>query len=274
MPPAVIRGVVALLVVLVAACSGNDSGRFGRMPSDRHRPVPHAPLDGGVAFDFRWVRIEPSAHVGSERTCDVTYIGGRERVTRRIERRYGDREVSDRLSLRCREGGSEAWIDLIFPPAASAFASTIEVGQRLAVEVVSATGGFENATVAEFRAIVVGAEGVATPLPIVDSVPAAFDFGQVGAHPEVVGRVEPCGVAWFGAIDPIPTEARDRYPRGATHRLELSCSSVRGEAMVDIVTTPRAVVDLLRVERGARIRLRILAARGGTDDVPLVRLEP
>lgn len=274
MDAAVIRSVAIAIALTLVACGSSESGRFGRMPSDRHRPQPRAPLDGGVPFDFRWVRIEPASHVGAERSCDVTYVGGRESVSRRIERRYGTREVSERVSIRCRAGASESWVDLVFPPAASSFASAIAVGQRLTVDVVSEAGGFENATIAEFRAIVTGAENVAGPLPIVNSVPAAFDFDQLPAHPELVGRVEPCGVAWIGSIEPIPTEARDRYPRGATHRLKLSCSSTAGEAMVDIVTTPRAVVDLLRLERGIRVRLRVLAARGGTDDVPLVRLEP
>lgn len=275
MDAAVIRSILALSLAIVASgCGNSDPGRFGRMPSDRHRPVPHASTDGGVPFDFRWVRIDPETNVGTERICDVTYVGGRERATRRIERRYGEREVAERMSVRCRSGASESWLDLVFPPAASAFASRIAVGQRLTVEVLEPTGGFENATIAEFRAVVTGAEDVATAVPILSTVPAAFDFDQVASHPEVVGRVEPCGVAWIGSIDPIPTEAKDRYPRGATHRLALSCSSVRGESSVDVVSTPRAVVDLLRLERGIRVRLRVLAARGGTDDVPLVRLEP
>lgn len=265
---------LSLFLVLVAACGSSDSARFGRMPSDRHRPVPHAPADGGVAFDFRWARIDPEPNVGQTRSCDVTYVGGRESVTRRIERRYGDRQISARISVRCRADQGESWVDLIFPPAASSFVDTIEVGQRITVEIVSATGGFENATVAEFRAIVDGAENVAPPIPLEATVPAAFDFSQLERHPEAIGRVEPCGVAWIGSIDPIPTEARDRYPRGATHRVKLACSSVSGESMVDVISTPRAIVDTLRLQRGMRAKLRILASRGGTDDVPLVRLEP
>lgn len=260
------------LVAVSAGCGQESQTRFGRMPNDRYRPIAHAPLDGGMPFDFRWARIEPEAHVGQTRTCDVTFVGAREHVTRRIERRYAGHEVSERTSIRCRAPSGESFVDLVFPPEAGSFADAIAVGQRLTVEVIGATGGFENATVAEFRAIVTGAENVAAPEPILPTVPAAFDFRQAESHPELVGHAQPCGISWVGSIQPIPREARSRYPRGASHVVPIACASIRGESFVDVVATPRSAADLLRLARGERVSLKILATAGGTDDVPLTRL--
>lgn len=265
-------GLAAMLACVLGACGAEPEAALGRMPNDRGRPVAEPALDAGIPFDFRWVRIADEPHIGQTRQCDVVFVGTVEQVERRIERRYVGREVAQRVSVRCGAAAGETWLDLVFPPAAIGFASTIRVGQRLLVEVIAADGGFEDATVAEFRAVM-GGSGLATasvdePL----SIGAGFDFDQVDVHPELVGRVEPCSVVWVGPIRRIARELRDRYPRGATHVLPLACHATRGDSPVDVVATPRTAPDFLAIRRGSRVRLRIVAARAGADDEPVTRL--
>jgi hypothetical protein len=254
-----------------AGCSRDSEPNLGRLPNERARAVTVPMLDAGVAFDFRWVRIAAEPHVGQTRQCDVVFVGAREQVARRIERRYA-REVAERLSVRCGAAGGESWIDLVFPPAAIGFASTIHPGQRLMVEVVAPNGGFDDAVVAEFRAVAEGGENATERISEPLSVPAGFDFRQVIVHPELVGRVQPCSISWVGTIRRVEPELRERFPQGASHVLPITCQHTRGDSHVDLVSTARGAPDLLALRRGARIRLRILAARGGASDEPLARL--
>lgn len=264
---------VAFACLGLAACGKSSESSLGRMPNDRGHSVAVPELDAGIPFDFRWARIDPAAHEGETRTCDVVLVGVREGATHRVERRYG-REVADRLTVRCRARTGEAWLDVIFPPAAAGFAQRIRAGSRLTVEVVSAFGGFDGTTVGEFRAVTdlpdagtIGAEDETT------ATSAGFDFRQIEGHPELVGTVQPCSVAWVGQIDRIATEQADRFPSGATHILSIACTHARGDSRVDLVATPRSAPDLLAIRRGSRIRVRILALRGGAADEPLGRLQ-
>lgn len=246
---------------------------MGRMPNDRGHSVVVPILDGGVPFDFRWARIDPTAHVGETRSCEVVFVGARETATHRIERRY-QMDLAERVSVRCRAGTGESWLDVVFPPAAAGFAQRIRSGDRLVVEIVSASGGLDGATVGEFRAVAaVPDAGVRTSEEETPSVSAGFDFRQIQGHPELVGKIQPCSVAWVGSIDRIAPEQADRFPTGATHILSIACAHARGDSRVDLVATPRTAPDLLPIRRGSRLRVRILALRGGAADEPLARLE-
>lgn len=267
------RSLVVVACLALCACGRQPEPSLGRMPSDRGHSQVSPLLDAGVPFDFRWARIDPGSHVGQTRTCDVVQVGVREGTTHRIERRY-QRDLSERISVRCRASSGETFIDVVFPPAAAGFAQRIRVGNRLVVEIVSASGGFEGATVGEFRAVAEAPTDASVPLPEeAASVSAGFDFRQIQGHPELVGTVQPCSVAWVGPIDRIADEQRDRFPGGATHTQSIACAHARGDSRVDLVATPRSAPDLLALRRGSRIRVRILALRGGAADEPLARLE-
>lgn len=267
------RSFVLVACLGLGACGSQPEPTLGRMPNDRGHSVVTPVLDGGVPFDFRWARIDPAAHVGQTRTCDVVFVGVREAATHRIERRY-QRELSERLSARCRATSGESFIDVVFPPAAAGFAQRIRVGNRLLVEIVSASGGFDGATIGEFRAVTEAPPDAGMPATDeASSVSAGFDFRQIQGHPELVGTTQPCSVAWVGPIDRIAEEQKDRFPHGASHAQSIACTHARGDSRVDLVATPRSAPDLLAIRRGSRIRVRILALRGGAADEPLGRLE-
>jgi hypothetical protein len=176
--------------------------------------------------------------------------------------------------VRCGAPTGEGWADLIFPPPSAGLIPDVTGGKRLRVAVIAASGGFDDAPILAFLAVI-GDAPAAGPLDEdFESIRAGFDFGALDARPELMGSSAVCAVAYASAPEPIAEEKLERYPGGATHRLGLVCGHARGDAWVDLVFTAEQADDVLALRRGARARLRILAVEGGAAGLPIVTIAP
>jgi hypothetical protein len=211
--------------------------------------------------------------VGKERACDVWMAGQPQNLGVRRGTRYPIPVAARRL-VRCGAVTGEGWADLVFPPPSASLVGSVVSGKRLRVSVVAASGGFEDAPILAFLAVIGDLPGVPVLADDFESLQAGFDFGAVADSPELVGTDATCAVAYAGAPEPIAEDRLDRYPGGATHRLGLVCAHAAGDAWVDLVFTAERVDEILALRRGARARIRILSAEGGAADLPIVALSP
>ncbi len=268
----------ALLGLGLAAC-GTGSRRSPEPEDEAHRrPAPPAlpaaeVIDADAPLDMRALRIRPEHHVGKERVCDVWMAGQSQPVGTRVATRYPMRVAVRRL-VRCGAVTGEGWADLVFAPASASLVGSVVSGKRLRVAVVAASGGFEDAPILEFLAVIGDMPGVPAADEDFQSLRAGFDFGAVAGQPELVGTDATCAIAYASPPEPIPEDRLDRYPGGATHRLGLVCAHAAGDAWVDLVFTAERVEEVLALRRGARARIRVLSAEGGAADLPIVALSP
>lgn len=256
---------IVIAMSLVTGCR-RAAERLPPMPQPRSRVVQDPVFDPNKPFDFRLVRIRPEAHLLAERLCDVVFVGAAETVTRRNGRRYPIKPAARRL-VRCGAPDAESYVDLVFPPDARSFVSTIEAGMRLRVQVIASDGGFEDAPVVSFIAVLDGARDVVAPKPPLTHMPIADDvelFARTVRAPQKLR----CAVAYARALERIPEARAHRFPRGATSHSIVSCRGPRGDRFVDVVFTNRTSAQSLALVEGRVVRLSRLYPRGGEGNVP------
>jgi hypothetical protein len=264
----------AFFALALAAC-GTGRQRSSEDEDEAHRrPPPPAPdavqvIDADAPLDVRALRVEPELHLGKERVCDVLRAGEPQAIGARLGARYPVPVAARRL-VRCGARAGEGWADLIFPPPSEGFVESAVSGKRLRVSVVAASGGFGDAPILAFVAVI---GDVPVPPALeqdIESLHAGADFGALADRADLLGKESICAIAYAGAPEPIREAERARYPAGATHRLGLVCAHAAGDAWVDLVFTAERVEDMLALRRGARLPLRILALDGGKADLPIV----
>lgn len=241
------------------------------MPSARNRVVPDPAFDANKPFDFRLVRVRPDAHVGQERLCDVVFVGAAETVTRRNGRRYPIKPAARRL-VRCGAIEAESYVDLVFPPDARSFVSSIELGMRLRVQVIAADGGFEDAPVVSFVAALDGARDVVAPRPPLTHLPIADDVERFARTIRPPQKLK-CAIAYARPLERITQARAHRFPRGATSHTLLSCRGPRGDRFVDVVFTSRTAAQSLGLVQGRVVRLTRLHPRGGEGNTPFALVD-
>lgn len=262
--------VIALVCAsLLSACQVPDE-RLPPMPSLRGRAPTEPTFDPNRPFDFRLVRVGSEVHVDKERICDVVFVGAAEAVTRRNGRRYPIKPAARRL-IRCGAEQAESYVDLVFPPDARSFVSAITVGIRLRVKVIAIDGGFEDAPVVSFVAVLDGATDIIAPRPPLRHVAIADDVGRF-ARTENPPQKLRCAIAYARPLERIVETRAHRFPRGATSHSLVSCRGPRGERWVDVVFTPRTAIQWLALTEGRIVRLSRLHPRGGEGNRPFAIL--
>lgn len=258
---------IAIACVAVVGCRV-DNERLPPMPHGRR--VPREPaFDPNRPFDFRLARVRPEAHLDTERLCDVVFAGAAVAVSRRSGGRYPIKPAARRL-IRCGAPDADVAVDLVFPPDARSFVSAVEVGMRLRVKVIAADGGFEDATVVSFVAVLDGARDVATPRPPVAIIPIADDVERF-ARRRAPQKLR-CAVAYARPLERIGQMRSHRFPRGATSHSVVACRGPRGDKWIDLVFTSRTAPQALALTVGRVVRLSRLHPRGGEGDVPFAIL--
>ena len=254
---------------LLCACKAPDE-RLPPMPSVRARAHAEPAFDPNRPLDFRLVRVRPEAHLDKERICDVVFVGAAESVTRRNGRRYPIKPAARRL-IRCGSEQAESYVDLVFPPDARSFVSAITVGIRLRVQVIAIDGGFEDAPVVSFIAVLDGASEIIAPRPPLRHVAIADDVDRF-ARTENAPQKLRCAIAYARPLERIGQTRAHRFPRGATSHSLVSCRGPRGERWVDVVFTPRTAIQSLALMEGRIVRLSRLHPHGGEGNRPFAIL--
>ncbi len=268
------RRLLPFLALVATACgSFDDPASPSHDEADRRRPEPPVAasrvIDAEAPLDVRLLRIEPALHVGSERVCDVLTAGHPQEVTARAAGRYAAPVAARRL-VRCGAATGEGWVDLVFPPPTVSFVGAVADGTRLRVKVLAEDGGFEDLPVVEFVAVL--GNFTSDPTRYEDFLPltSGFDFERIAA--EDIGEEHRCVVAHVGLPEWLEEPAQARLPGRPTHRMSVVCKHRLGDAWVDLVFAGKEPGAALSLRRGVRASLRIVAARGGRADVPLVSL--
>ncbi|MFO0693329.1 MAG: hypothetical protein U0230_07230 [Polyangiales bacterium] len=265
---------VALWALVAAGCQLGSEPARGSLDDRAQRNAFQAPaFDPAAPLDLRLVRIRPEDHVGQERVCDVVFAGSVEPVTRRMVGRYPV-PVAQRKLIRCGSLSGESWADLVFSDGARAFPGAVLPGVRLKVRILAPDGGFEDATVLEFLAVVEGATDVTPPAREVLVVNSSFDFARVRSEPRLVSQRRRCAIAFAGPIRRVTRDDADLYPRGATHHVPVACHHALGDTWVEVVFSSRTAFGALELERGRVVTLEIRTRGGGPADHPFVVLIP
>lgn len=265
---------LAVLALVASGCQlGSEPARGSLDDRAQRNAFPAPAFDPAAPIDLRLVRIRPEDHVGQERVCDVVFAGSVEPVTRRTAGRYPS-QVSQRKLIRCGSLAGESWADLVFSGGARAFPGAVSPGVRLKVRVLAPDGGFEDATVLEFLAVVEGATDVTPPAREVLVVNSSFDFTKVRAEPGLVSQRRRCAIAFVGPIRRVTRDDADLYPRGATHHVPVACHHPLGDSWVEVVFSSRTAFGSLELQRGRVVTFEIRTRGGGPADHPFVVLVP
>lgn len=103
---------------------------------------------------------------------------------------------------------------------------------------------------------------------------AGFDIRLVRVQPGVhLQTVQPCDVVFSGRPEAIEGADATRYDVPAVQRMAIKCAAPTGEGWADLVMTAPQAEAANHIQRGRRLRVRILAADGGYFDYPIVQLE-
>ncbi len=269
------RSIAIFALALAAAACGRASDPTPSDADDADRRQPPPPvaearvIDADAPLDVRLLRVEPSLHVGNERVCDVLLAGQAQEVTPRTAGRYATPIASRRL-VRCGAATGEGWVDLVFPVPSASFVSSVQDGTRLRVKVVAERGGFEDLPIVEFVAVLGNIRTTTARHEDFLTLPAGFDFGEVDT--EDVGDERRCVVAYVGPPERLDEPTQARFPGRPTHRARVVCKHRHGDAWVELVFSVNQTPSVLALRRGSRATVRIVAARAGRAELPVVSL--
>lgn len=103
---------------------------------------------------------------------------------------------------------------------------------------------------------------------------AGFDIRLVRVQPGVhLQTVQPCDVIFSGRAEAVEGADAERYEVPAVQRMAIKCLAPTGEGWADLVFTAQTAARAPDVQRGRRLRVRLLTADGGYFDYPIVQLE-
>lgn len=103
---------------------------------------------------------------------------------------------------------------------------------------------------------------------------AGFDIRLVRVQPGLhIDSVQSCDVVFSSRPEAIDARSSARYPEDVVQRMSIKCRAPTGEGWADLVITRDRVAALPEVERGRRVRVRLLTPDGGYFDYPIVLLE-
>lgn len=105
-----------------------------------------------------------------------------------------------------------------------------------------------------------------------DAPGAGFDIRLVRVQPGVhINTEQTCDVSFTTRPEAVENDDTDRYEIDAAHRMAVSCHAPTGSGWADLIYSPEHVSQASEVERGKRIRVRVLSADGGYEDYPIVQ---
>lgn len=242
-----------------------------RAPRERRLPVPDLrggepsiELDPDAPLDPRVIPLIPDGLVGTDRLCDLSFVG--EPAPSRGAHRLPE-GILERRIVRCFASTGEGDLDLHIPAALAEDASALAAKRRIRIRVRSVDGGFEQKPVAELRAVL-GESPLDPPPPAELAVMAARDpFGDRDLLP--AGQTGRCAIAWVGTFRPVPENERPRRPPGARHEVMLACRHVLGDDEVKLVFPDRLASAALGLRRGRIVELRVLSREGPSGSLPI-----
>jgi hypothetical protein len=262
-----IRGAISyfmlICVLSLAACE--------RAPRERRLPVPDLrgggvvlELDADAPIDPRVIALAPERVVGTDRICDLAFVGEPAVSTGSYPLREG---IAERRVVRCFAATGEGDVDLHVPDAFVGSGPPLAVKRRIKVRVRSVDGGFEGAPLVELVGVL-GDSPLEPPPPAELAVMAGRDrFGDRDLLPP--GQTGRCAIAWAGRFTPIPEAERARRPPGARHRTRLACRHNLGEDEVELVFSDRRASAALGLRRGRIVELRVLSREGPAGSLPI-----
>ncbi|MEM9070939.1 MAG: hypothetical protein AAGE52_20685 [Myxococcota bacterium] len=209
-------------------------------------------------LDPRRIAMGASQHLGTERVCDLGFVGRVSPVSRRELRRYAE-PVSHRVTVRCRAESGSGWADLVYAKDSASLAPFLRVDTRIRVRVV-AEEGFDGYPVVAFVADL----GAAPP-----AAPARWEFTPVAAGDDI-SRITERGECALMHIGPITPARRTDLPENASHRTVVSCRHALGEEMAELAFLEGAAPAALALHRGDRVPVMLHRANGRLAELPIL----
>ncbi len=240
---------VALALVFAAACHSPQPPRSEARATTEGWSVSPPSDEPDAAWDPRLLRMFPETYLGTERVCDLSFVGQLQALERRHMGRYPE-PVSQRMAVRCRSTDGEGWADLVFTKDAAGLAPYARVGERIRVRAL-ALGGFENMPVLAFVAHI----SAAPPPP-----PMRWMWAPVAAGDAVDGRHGRalCAVTYVGAIEPTRGPP---FPEGSTQQALVACRHPLGEDLIALAFPEPKQFSALRVRRGEVVPIEVTERR-------------
>lgn len=101
---------------------------------------------------------------------------------------------------------------------------------------------------------------------------AGFDIRLARVQPGVhLHTIQPCDIMFSGRPEAVEGRDAERYETAVAQRMAIKCHAPTGEGWADLLFSPAQVGQVSQVQRGRRVRVRILAADGGYFDYPIVQ---
>lgn len=222
-----------------------------------------------LGFDIRLIRVEPTQHLHTRRSCDIAALGRVEAISEAAEGRYGDVDPVARVSVQCAAPTGRGWADLIAPVTASGTFHRLVPLTRISVEVLAAGGGYFDYPILLLR----GVEGPSPPIPPRPNTSLghpAFDLRDLGRG-DYVGSEQTCSVTHVSDVELIEPSAARLYPSGLQNRMTVRCRHRTGDEWADLVFRPEAARAALSVVQGTQLRVLVLARAGGYASYPILQ---
>lgn len=252
--------VVLLALVFAAACS--EAGRplgpeLTPTTSDWAPSVPLGEPAPNAPFDPRLVRLDPTRYAGSERLCDLSYMGS--------PGESPDPAVAERRLVRCATGEGAGWADLVFPIEAAELTEYVRLGDRIRVRVEPEFGRDGHPTLT----FVANVETTSVVEPPELEPPVATSFRRVAVRDD--REVHTCAISWIAPVERLRPE--DEYPEGMVVHAPTLCRDDEGESWIDLAFPEVTQSAALRLRRGVVVPARLLDPSGGRAGHPIVGYE-